>query len=652
MKKTLLLSMPFGPLERQALGLSILKPQLEKMGIGCDIQYLTFPFAEFIGYENYQWISNEVPYTAFAGDWVFRRALYGYDEVAEQSYIDDILIDTWKLCQGDIDRIQRIQTFVPAYIDYCTQILPWEEYRIVGFTSTFEQNLASLAFAQQIKASYPHLTIVFGGANWEGEMGQELARQFHFIDYVCSGEADESFPALAQVIMKPKKKRNHVMSIKGLVWRAGEDVCDSGQAPPIRHMDALPMPSYEDYFENLTESTIAASVAPVLLIETSRGCWWGEKSHCTFCGLNAGSMEFRSKGAKRCIHELETLSTQWQIDFVEVVDNILDMNAFKQWLPVLADRGAPYRLFYEVKANLNKAQVQLLSEAGVYRIQPGIESMSDHILSLMRKGTTALRNIQLLKWCKEYGIAVDWNILYGFPGETAQDYEMMLSFLPSIKFLHAPTACGPIRLDRFSPYFNEPQSFGLTNVRPNPVYRYLYPFSDDSLSKIAYFFEYDYQNGMDSDTHAKDVIRYCDEWLSNPEVGCVWWVENEPGKLHVFDTRSDAVQSEYFFTGIEYEAYHYCQEIRRGSTIFRYLKKQFPNEDFSEQDLLEFLRSLCECRLMVMHNDHYLSLAIPFSSKSNGREGQQGGSKHHTQPNENLAIMERRELPMVSIALE
>ena len=45
------------------------------------------------------------------------------------------------------------------------------------------------------------------------------------------------------------------------------------------------------------------------------------------------------------------------------------------------------------------------------RIQPGIESLSDHVLKLMRKGTTALQNIQLLKWCREYGVQPEWNLL-------------------------------------------------------------------------------------------------------------------------------------------------------------------------------------------------------------------------------------------------
>jgi coproporphyrinogen III oxidase-like Fe-S oxidoreductase len=73
------------------------------------------------------------------------------------------------------------------------------------------------------------------------------------------------------------------------------------------------------------------------------------------------------------------------IELVEAVDNILDMKYFQDLLPALAAKQHSAQIFFEVKANLNRKHVKLLHEAGVNRIQPGIESMSDHVLKLMRK---------------------------------------------------------------------------------------------------------------------------------------------------------------------------------------------------------------------------------------------------------------------------
>ena len=55
-------------------------------------------------------------------------------------------------------------------------------------------------------------------------------------------------------------------------------------------------------------------------------------------------------------------------------------------MPALAARRLHLELFYEVKANLKKAQVRLLRDAGVRVIQPGIESFSTRVLDIMRRG--------------------------------------------------------------------------------------------------------------------------------------------------------------------------------------------------------------------------------------------------------------------------
>jgi ribosomal peptide maturation radical SAM protein 1 len=611
MKKVLLLSMPFGALDRPALGISLLKAQLTNLGLACDIHYFTFSLAELLGYEAYQWISSELPYTAFAGDWIFTQSLYGQRPQAEAGYLQEVLRQSWQLDEGSIKNILYLRSLVPHFLDYCVAAVPWQDYAMVGFTSTFEQNIASLALAKRIKAAYPDLTIVFGGANWEAEMGYALHQQFSFVDYVCAGEADQSFPALVQSLMAGETLQSRDHPIRGLVYRVEGKSIYTGQSDLIRCLDELPLPDFSDYFQALAQSTVGALIVPTLLVETSRGCWWGAKSHCNFCGLNGGTMAFRSKSAQRVLDELAYLVNQWQIDFIEVVDNILDMNYFDDLLPALARLPQPLRFFYEIKANLTRKQVKMLQEAGVYRVQPGIESMSDHVLKLMRKGTTALRNIQLLKWCKEHNITVDWNILYGFPGETQGDYEAMLELLPAIQFLGQPAACGPVRLDRFSPYFNEPASFGLTNIRPIAPYKYLYPFTPAILAQIAYYFDYDYSAGSDPTGYARAVIAYTEAWRRYPETGTLASVVCRDSTLTLIDTRSNALQPEFKLSGLEKVAYEYCDELRSGTGVARHLGQHFPEAQFTKQQVLNFLDSLVANRLMVSDGSHYLSLAVP-----------------------------------------
>ncbi|HEX8129814.1 MAG TPA: RiPP maturation radical SAM C-methyltransferase [Pyrinomonadaceae bacterium] len=609
MEKILLISMPFGALERPALGLSMLKARLAEEGFACDVRYLNFTFAEFVGADIYQWMCYELPYTAFAGDWAFTAALYGDRPDAEHAYVQEILRDTWRLSEEDIRRVLYVRSLVGTFIEHCMAAVDWQDYRIVGFTSTFEQNIASLAMAKHVKAAHPRLSIAFGGANWEDCMGLELHRQFPFVDYVCSGEAEQSFPALVRRVLDGEPMGRE--PIPGVVWRDARGRSISGGPPRmVREMDELPYPDFTDYFHDLQQSSASLSVVPTLLFETSRGCWWGAKQHCTFCGLNGGSMSFRSKSPRRALDELEHLVNRWQSDHVEAVDNILDMKYFDDMLPALARSGRALSLFYEVKANLSRDQVRVLAEAGVKRIQPGIESLSDHVLQLMRKGTTGLRNVQLLKWAQEYGITVEWNILYGFPGETAEDYRRVLEMLPALRFLRPPCATGPIRLDRFSPYHKDPAEFGLTNVRPLNTYRHLYPFNAESLGRIAYYFEFDYEAGVDPAGRAAEVVAYAEEWRRNPEHGTLRAVTGSDGEIVLFDTRSGASLPELKLVGLERAAYEYCDQVHARANIIAHLRRTFPDVAFDEHAVQAFLDSLVANRLMVTDGENYLSLAL------------------------------------------
>jgi ribosomal peptide maturation radical SAM protein 1 len=370
------------------------------------------------------------------------------------------------------------------------------------------------------------------------------------------------------------------------------------------------VPDFEDYFRQWSESSAALLVMPTVLMETSRGCWWGDKSHCTFCGLNGANMAFRSKTARRVLEEMSYLADRWQTDRIEVVDNILDMKYFADLLPAMAKQGRAWEIFYEVKANLTRQQVALLRAAGVTRIQPGIESLSDHVLKLMRKGTNALRNIQLLKWCKEFGVAVDWNILYGFPGETRDDYSAIRDLLPAISFLDPPVGCGRIRMDRFSPYFESPDEFGFVNVRPIKPYSYLYPFETDSLMKIAYYFDFDYKPEVDAMDYAAEVIQYAEAWRRRPDQGLLCSVKRSDGTLLLQDTRAIATRGEVVFSGLEQAVYEYCDEFRCSSSVIRHLTEAFPQIAISSQGVQAFLDSLVSHYLMVTDGRNYLSLAV------------------------------------------
>ena len=73
---------------------------------------------------------------------------------------------------------EMARTIAPQFLTWALTAVEWDQYDVVGFTSTFDQNVASLSLAKLIKDVYPDVRIVFGGANFDGEMGLNSFARF------------------------------------------------------------------------------------------------------------------------------------------------------------------------------------------------------------------------------------------------------------------------------------------------------------------------------------------------------------------------------------------------------------------------------------------------------------------------------------------
>jgi len=597
-----LVSMPFGAIERPSLALGLLGAHCQRMGIPCDTRYLNLDFAEDIGLADYQWVSGEIPYTAFAGEWLFAEVLYGPRPDNDAAYVEEVLRAEWRLADADIARLWRLRSQVAAFTKRWASDPGWADCTLVGFTSVFHQNLPSLALARALKARHPGLTVAFGGANWEEVMGTALKARFDFVDLTFSGEADESWPA----VLAARRAGHPVDAIPG-VLSSGSD--RPTPAHRVADIDAVPQPDYEPYFEQLRAHPATRNVSPTLLIETARGCWWGERSHCTFCGLNGSTMSFRSKCPDRVLNEISDLCDRHGPTIFSVVDDILDMRYFRSVLPRLAEARLPAQFFWEVKANLSPNQIRQLRDAGVTHIQPGIESLDDHVLAIMRKGTTALRNVELLKWCKEYSVRPLWNLLYGFPGETADDYRRTSQVLHAIWHLDPPTGWGPVRLDRFSPYFDDPAGYDLVNIRPMTAFMRLYPFAVEEVARIAYYFEYDHADGHASDAHVGDALQLVHTWMADDNPGSLS-VSPTPDGLAIEDTRRgvDHPPRRAVLTGWKAAVYQACDRSQSIPDLVRLPSVR--DEGVAAEDVLTFLENCRRFQLALEDKGRWLSLAV------------------------------------------
>jgi ribosomal peptide maturation radical SAM protein 1 len=605
-QRVLLISMPCAAIERPSIALGLLQAHCRRLGIQCETRYLALGFAERIGLADYLWLTNKVPYTAFAGEWLFAESLYGPRPTSDHDYVEEVLRGTWRLADAEVARLWRIRSAVEPFLDDCVASIPWADFSFVGFTSIFHQNLASLALAARVKRTHPAVTIAFGGANWEEAMGVALRAAFPFVDLAFSGESDQSFPAVLRALQAGRLPTG----IPGVVgnWTAPAPTASS--AGRVEDLNDVPVPDYDPFFEQFRSRPSLRGIAPTLLVETARGCWWGQRHHCTFCGLNGATMTFRSKAPARVIEEISYLHRRHGTAVFSVVDDILDMSYFQTVLPALAEAGLAANFFWEVKANLSREQVRLLRDAKVYFIQPGIESLSDHVLTLMRKGTTAFRNIELLKWCREYGVKPLWNLLFGFPGETQADYDTTFKLIQAIWHLDPPTSYGPVRLDRFSPYHADPAGFAMVNVRPMAPFAHLYPVDPATMMDIAYYFDFDYADGRAPDSVARAAVDLARAWMSDTRRGALQMRMTDQGDLRLLDTRLElaAAPKRAHLRTWKAAVYLACD---RSQTLDKL--RQLPEviaDGVSEEELSAFLGRCVGHQLMVTNATRWLSLAV------------------------------------------
>jgi ribosomal peptide maturation radical SAM protein 1 len=545
-----LVSAPFGLIEYPHLGLGLIKAAVRQAGFACDVWYASVEFARLIGFHHYRPVESAASYLLLA-ERMFARAL-SPDVPSLDDYVDACLEHfepTGQVFFGNLavrvnrPSLARVEEHARRYVDGLAARPELGRYDVVGFSSSFGQHVPSLAIAKRLKELHPHLTICFGGANCDGPMGRQLVKSFPFVDWAFAGDGDVTFPRFLERVAAGEP-----VDIPGVFDAARAAAAGDDYVPLTRAcLDELPYPDFDDFFAAYDRIPGGRRHIRAIPVESSRGCWWGEKHHCTFCGLNGMTMAYRSKSPQRFADEIEHLVARYGVRRVMATDNILDMRYLRSLVPLLRERRAHDALFYEVKSNLSRADLAALMSAGITEIQPGIESLSTHVLALIDKGCTALQNVQLLKWGEELGMTLVWPILCGVPGETAEDYADMLALMRKIPHLQPPRGINRLSVDRFSPYFRAPERFGLT-IYPAPAYRYVYDLPDDDVRSLAFWWCYDHAGGstrhsMEVPPYAHDVARQRTIWTAQYGAVALCYRVRPDGTVEIEDTRPIATDA-------------------------------------------------------------------------------------------------------------
>lgn len=604
-----LVSTPWPLFSRPSIQIGTLKAHLKRQFPDLKVvaHHFYLEVAEALGYRRYQavsertWLAETIyaallfPECSERAEHLFQKEVNGKPPLKK----DDFKSLTAKVLEVSEAFIGRVD---------------WEEYGLVGFSVCFCQLTSSLFFIRKLKERFPGIFIVVGGSMFTGNAAANVFAVFPEIDILVNGEGEI---ALGRLVSRFEEYRNNRMMppFEGIVM-PGND----GEAAPVSfcQMNDLSRqipPDYSDYFEQMKSFPPAKRFFPTLPMEISRGCWWQRRrpgdhfKGCAFCNLNLQWDGYRTKTPEQAISEIDYLTATHKTLSVAFTDNLLPLKASRIIFKKINTLKKDVHLFGEIRATTSEEDLRHMKAAGMQEVQIGIEALSTRLLKKLKKGTTAIQNIEIMKHCEMLRIHNSSNLIVHFPGsdpddvaETLRNLEFVYPFRP-LRVVHFWLGLG-------SPVCQAPEKFGIRAVFNHPNYQSLFP--PDVVRSMRFIIQgyrgdLQYQKGLWA-----PVKKKMKAWKNT-------YARLRQGEQHeniltfrdgryfliIRQKRIEGEPMTHRLEGTSRAIYLFCQKHR---TIKRIVNR-FAS---TPADRIEsFLRMMTDKKLMFREGDRYLSLAVP-----------------------------------------
>ena len=360
-----------------------------------------------------------------------------------------------------------------AFLDALMEPVLSLDSRLIGISVLFDVQMPMTLLLAKTISQRSDARVILGGAKFGVEpsfhrifhepVKQEVKGQAHecmpgdFIDGIIPGEGEL---ALLHIMDKSNEGKFH--QTPNLAFsRAGTVKFN----PPgvIDDLDGLPPPDFSDF--NLERYMCAEKILPVL---TARGCPWGK---CSFCTHHRSYKRYRQASVEKTVSDMEYLKDRYGVRFFNVFDEMIPPARFRNLARRLMKQGLDicYSAYGKPVKNFDCPTLKIIHDSGCRLILWGVESASQRVLDRMHKGTRVDEIKEVLRCASETGIKNLVFMMFGFAGETEEEFQQSLSFLESNKmFIHALSK-GTFRLMEGSEIARNPQAFGITRIREKTV---------------------------------------------------------------------------------------------------------------------------------------------------------------------------------------
>jgi anaerobic magnesium-protoporphyrin IX monomethyl ester cyclase len=323
----------------------------------------------------------------------------GYiSEALSASGIEHMVFD---MCLGysDQDLLKTINSFKPDLVGISMMSFKYRDH---------------YALADKIRIACKGCAVVAGGPH-VSTFRDLVLNDCKSIDYGITLEGEDALIELCRDEMEHK-------DIKGLIYRDGGNVLYSGDRGFRTDLDGISFPKYKK-FETGKYTRFVSLV-------TSRGC----PHNCIFCPVQLTiGRRLRVRSPASVVDEIE----YWQKEGFCVFNVVDDNFTFdkKRILDICGDikrrglKGLTFSCRNGVRADtVDREMLQAMKDVGFNYLAFGIESGSDKILKVLRKGETLSDMENAVKDACDLGYMVTLFFIVGLPHETEDDVAESLDF--------------------------------------------------------------------------------------------------------------------------------------------------------------------------------------------------------------------------------
>lgn len=203
-----------------------------------------------------------------------------------------------------------------------------------------------------------------------------------------------------------------------------------------------------------------------LLYAPTRGCYWNQCSFCYYGLAETATANYREIPAERAAADLGQLARRYGVKNFYISCDVLSPAYAVKLAEALIERNVKIRWSSDLKIEkyFTSERCALLFRAGLRSAAFGIESGSDRILELMRKGCDRATMTAVNRAFHDAGVATEWMTFTDHPDETLEEALETVHWIEEEKDHVDLFIVGRFGLERGSDIAQDPVRYGVRKV--------------------------------------------------------------------------------------------------------------------------------------------------------------------------------------------